>query len=317
MGCIYKITNQVNGKFYIGRTKNFRKRVASHLLLLRKGKHHSCYLQSAWEKYGENNFLFTIVEDNIDESHLIEREQEYIDTYFDMKFCYNVSKMASAGGDLLSYHPRKEKIINDKRAYQKLRYSQMTAEDRLKILSRPGEINPNYRHGKYTRKPICLDCGKPTPRSLFDRCSSCAMKKLDRSGEHNSFYGKHHTEETKEKIRQHHLSANIKPANSIKISIYGVFYESYHDASRKLNINHGTVRHRCRSKNILYKDYIIVSNENNPIDYYTLKGRGGTKIICEGREFESYTEAALYYNLSIRAIMNRVRSKNYPEFFLK
>jgi group I intron endonuclease len=58
MYTIYNIVNRLNGKFYIGSTENLRRRISRHLLLLRKGTHHSRYLQNAWNKYGEDNFEF-------------------------------------------------------------------------------------------------------------------------------------------------------------------------------------------------------------------------------------------------------------------
>lgn len=76
---IYKITNLVNGKIYIGSTKNMRVRLWKHRALLRHGKHHNPHLQNAWNKYGEDNFDYCILE-TCDEQHQYEREQFYIDT---------------------------------------------------------------------------------------------------------------------------------------------------------------------------------------------------------------------------------------------
>ena len=63
MGSIYKIINVVNGKLYIGSTMHkFSKRKSEHLTALRKGYHFNSHLQSAWNKYGEENFIFEILE---------------------------------------------------------------------------------------------------------------------------------------------------------------------------------------------------------------------------------------------------------------
>lgn len=42
---IYKITNVVNNKIYIGSACNIMQRFSNHKSSLRKGKHHSIYLQ--------------------------------------------------------------------------------------------------------------------------------------------------------------------------------------------------------------------------------------------------------------------------------
>lgn len=86
-GYIYSIYNKINGHFYIGSTHSPDKRKATHFNLLRKNKHHSRYLQHAFNKYGEENFEFKILlKVNV---ILREAEQLYIDKY---KPEYNVSK---------------------------------------------------------------------------------------------------------------------------------------------------------------------------------------------------------------------------------
>ena len=61
---VYIIFNKVNGKYYIGSTTvSFKRRFNKHKLSLRKGVHHSVKLQNAWNKYGEDNFEFEILEE--------------------------------------------------------------------------------------------------------------------------------------------------------------------------------------------------------------------------------------------------------------
>lgn len=55
---IYKITNTVNNKIYIGCASNIRTRVNGHLYDLRKNMHKNTYLQKSWNKYGESMFIF-------------------------------------------------------------------------------------------------------------------------------------------------------------------------------------------------------------------------------------------------------------------
>jgi group I intron endonuclease len=58
---IYQIRNIVNNKKYIGSSKNPKKRFREHLRRLRKNTHHSIILQNAWNKYGEDKFVFEII----------------------------------------------------------------------------------------------------------------------------------------------------------------------------------------------------------------------------------------------------------------
>ena len=76
---IYIITNSINGKRYIGSSNCIRKRLWKHRSLLRHNKHENPYLQNAWNKYGEDNFTYSVLEE-CEIQVLLEREQYYIDT---------------------------------------------------------------------------------------------------------------------------------------------------------------------------------------------------------------------------------------------
>jgi len=77
---VYAITCMVSGKAYIGSTSNpIHLRWRTHKCDLRAGKAHNTHLQSAWDKYGEEAFEFSILE-NIDcPSLMFEHEQAWID----------------------------------------------------------------------------------------------------------------------------------------------------------------------------------------------------------------------------------------------
>lgn len=78
---IYIIRNLLDRKVYIGSAAvSLNKRRTHHLCTLRKGTHCNSHLQSAWNKYGEDAFEFTVVE-TCDKSRCIAREQYWIDYY--------------------------------------------------------------------------------------------------------------------------------------------------------------------------------------------------------------------------------------------
>ena len=70
---IYCIENIMDGKKYIGQSKNIYTRWYQHKLELNYNKHGNRYLQNAWNKYGENNFKFYIIE-KCSEDELNEKE---------------------------------------------------------------------------------------------------------------------------------------------------------------------------------------------------------------------------------------------------
>jgi group I intron endonuclease len=55
---IYRIQHIATGNQYIGSSVNVDRRLSDHRGYLRRGKHHSIYLQRAWNKYGEDSFIF-------------------------------------------------------------------------------------------------------------------------------------------------------------------------------------------------------------------------------------------------------------------
>ena len=94
---IYKITNTTNGKVYVGSAVNFNNRWKEHLRELRKEKHHSSALQNAWNKYGEDNFEFSIIEEcERTRKVLLGREQYWIDTLDSVANGYNIAKTAGS-----------------------------------------------------------------------------------------------------------------------------------------------------------------------------------------------------------------------------
>ena len=110
-GYIYKITNDKTDKFYIGSTLNPEMREERHFDDLKANRHHSIYLQRAYNKYGRENFHFTIVKERefSSEEELRLLEERYINFCWNTGKLYNVSKKGS-GGDLVSYHPLLEEI---------------------------------------------------------------------------------------------------------------------------------------------------------------------------------------------------------------
>lgn len=94
---LYGIFNLMSGKVYIGSAINLKKRLRQHKEHLKKQKHYNSYLQNAWNKYGEKEFEFHVLEHCLKEQ-LIEREQFYLDSLksYDDEFGYNICKIAGS-----------------------------------------------------------------------------------------------------------------------------------------------------------------------------------------------------------------------------
>lgn len=95
---IYKIICQTTGKFYIGSASFYDKRIGSHVSRLRKKTHWNIYLQAAWDKYGEDDFSFEIIEELAGKDKLVEREQYWLDTTkcYERTIGFNLDKIANS-----------------------------------------------------------------------------------------------------------------------------------------------------------------------------------------------------------------------------
>ena len=97
-GVIYKVTNKINGKIYIGQTINFKKRQQSHILHALRYNSETLF-HRAIRKYGIDNFEWKIVytceldKINNEESILDKMEKQLIlenNSYFENGLGYNM-----------------------------------------------------------------------------------------------------------------------------------------------------------------------------------------------------------------------------------
>jgi group I intron endonuclease len=95
---IYKITNKITQKVYIGLSSNIKSRFRHHRYYLNHSIHSNPYLQKAWDKYGEENFTFEVVE--YCEKEVLQAREGYWCELFnvhDLDFGYNLRSSEEAG----------------------------------------------------------------------------------------------------------------------------------------------------------------------------------------------------------------------------
>lgn len=97
---IYKITNTINGKVYIGQSVDINKRLIRHRCNGIKNRHYTpeSHLYRAMHKYGIDKFQFEVLEE-CPESELNRLEMYYIKAYnsTDSEFGYNVTYGGEGG----------------------------------------------------------------------------------------------------------------------------------------------------------------------------------------------------------------------------
>lgn len=175
---VYIITNTTNGNRYIGSSVDIRRRWATHLRELRRGKHGNQILQRAWDKYGEDGFEFSIVL-LCSENDTLLNEQEYLDS---MHPEYNIciSATASMLGRIMS-EEHKHNISKARKGYI------MSDEQKQKL----SEAHKGKKHTEEWKAKMCGRTGTT---------------------------GYKYTDEQKEHLRQSHLGYVMPEEQKAKIS---------------------------------------------------------------------------------------------------
>ncbi len=173
---IYKIINKINGKYYIGSAVNLYERWYKHKSDLNKNKHDNSYLQNAWNKYGEENFTFVVLELIDNKIELINREQYWIDILdaTNRSLAYNLAPKAGSMLGFKHSEETKRKISKNRKGIKiPLEAQKRSAETRrgmkrsIEFKEKMSKIKQGFRHSKETKRKISeIQIGKKRePRS--------------------------------------------------------------------------------------------------------------------------------------------------------
>jgi len=93
-GCVYQIVNSINGKVYVGQTTSGNLRWKKHLSALRGNYHENPNLQADFNKFGEEAFEWSIIQELSKDKEMLEQEETKIIQKFlsEGKNLYNVQK---------------------------------------------------------------------------------------------------------------------------------------------------------------------------------------------------------------------------------
>ena len=202
---IYKIVNTVNGHMYVGSATNIKVRWRKHKSDLKRSNHHSQKLQRAWNKYGEEAFEFSVIEECEPIKEIIlGREQFWIDYY---KACdnhnYNVAKVAGSCAGCKA------------------------TEETRKILSEinRGELNSFYgkHHSEETKKLLSDSAkGRTHSQESIEKMSKAQKGRIvsaeTREKMSKAQKGKIIGDETREKISIGLTGKSVSPDTKIKMS---------------------------------------------------------------------------------------------------
>ena len=212
---IYKITNLINQKVYIGQSRNIKERWKQHryayLELREKEKDYPLY--RAMRKYGLENFSFEVIEE-CQIKDLDEKEIYWINFYkaTDTSFGYNLRE----GG--CHVQPSNAKLNEDQVQQIKIRLQQGETQESIakdypvdRVVISQINLGKSYVHDDWVyplyvrsyEKRKCLLCGKEITGNTL--CKTCYNKKRA--------YVPLTREELKEKIRNENFSEIGKQFN--------------------------------------------------------------------------------------------------------
>ncbi len=168
---IYKITNKINGKVYIGLTrKDLKNRIRQHKFRRKERPNHPLY--NSMNKYGIDNFKFEAICSSLDIKYLGELEIFFIKLYnsTDMTKGYNLTE----GGEMNNLSSETRKKLGE---MCKIRWSiPENREKYTQAIRKAKKEYPKYTHSLETRKKISESgkgkqlVGANNPRSRKVQC---------------------------------------------------------------------------------------------------------------------------------------------------
>ena len=267
--CIYKITNIVDKKVYIGQTINYNKRKNSHISHLKNKKHHNEYLQNSWNKYGEDNFIIEIIEE-CKITELDKKEKYYIDFYNSTNTTLGYN-LVDGGQVFREYSPELRKKMSEAlkgRKFSELHKKRISKGQKGKIIKKEsiekqkttallngknkGQNNPNAIISNKIAKDIIMD--------LYNNKSVSFLKQkyqIQQDVIYNLMYNKTYINVLPE-IRKE-LKNRTTNNNDIKVKKAITMYEnglSQNKISKELNISRNTLRKALKNLNINTKNHV-------------------------------------------------------------
>ena len=192
MACIYKITNQVNGKAYIGKSVHdaSKTRIRSHF----KGCGGAIALANAIDKYGKDAFTWEILDDGIIPELVDSYEIESIEKHGTLSPSgYNLTR----GGESGQFSEESRRKMSESS-----RAENLSAKTRRKM----SEVQKGKKHTKEARRKMSASrIGKKHAKETKRKISEGRR-------------GKKHTEESKCKMSESHKGKPLSEETKHKMS---------------------------------------------------------------------------------------------------
>lgn len=247
-GIIYKITNKLNGKVYIGKTtKTIEERKFEHE---RKINVRGQVIYQAFRKYGLDSFDWDVIDSANDEDSLNRKEMYWIshyNSYGHDGYNMTIGGEGFAKGEL---HPNFGKKVSEEtrrkmserlKGENHFRFGKPLSEEHKQKLR---EAHKNYHFTDEHKAKISEAC----------------------KGEKNGFFGKNHSEEARVKMSEAKKGGKSKHARAVvKLTLEGMFVERFDSGKEGADSVEGQkngVYVACKGKRPSYKGFKWVYEED-------------------------------------------------------
>lgn len=254
---IYKITNIINEKSYIGKDKfNSENYFGSGKLI-----------RLAIKKYGIKNFRKDIIQECSSMNDMDEKEIFWIKELNTISpNGYNIAKGGN-GGDTTSNNPNKKEIIEKRRIANIGKKRTPEFCKKIQKIAKNVDINIRIKAGKkaaQTKKKRIQKVGYTEKEIISHNYFKEKLIESNKSPEGRKrvsfqFKGKKLKPFTEEHRKNIGLASKGRKIPGKKIIIENIKYESLHDAHRKLNIPLMTIKNRILNNN--FKEWNFSDNE--------------------------------------------------------
>lgn len=214
---IYKIQSQRKPeKIYIGSAVDIHKRWQIHLGRLKRNKHENARLQNHYNKYGKDDFVFSILI-GCDKQDLISTEQFYIDAY---NPSFNICKKAANCLGVKHSLETRQKVSAANRGEKHRNYGKHLSEETRRKISEAHK--GRNRSPEHIKKLADARRGQVMPPQIREKISKStkgintwSLGNKNASGERDNAFkermrevnlGKTHSDETKERMRIAHTN---------------------------------------------------------------------------------------------------------------
>jgi len=199
---IYKITNIKNNKLYIGKTeKSLTQRWNKHIHMARNNINR--YLYDAMNHYGYENFIIEEIDRVDSKEELDNLERHYISLFKSntSEFGYNMTDGGDGGSmPLSSIEKAKITRLKNNNGMWQTKEASKKCTDGIRKFYKDNPERPEFSPKWKENIGLGIKNKWATDSEFRNRCvENCHMR--GKTGDRHHFFGKHHTEESKKKIR--------------------------------------------------------------------------------------------------------------------